>query len=147
MAVMFDAVAANESPADADGVPDVDPASIRVGIYNGSGVEGAADSAAVSLDAATTFPEGGIQIVEIGNAPRTDFAKTVVRYDSRKLSAQERAEFIAAALPGARVQDRRVPDGVDVMVIVGASFETQRLVRIDPIDLPAPSDPPPECSR
>ncbi|HYO61046.1 MAG TPA: LCP family protein [Actinomycetota bacterium] len=147
MDVLFDAVAANESPAEADGVPDVDPASIKVGVYNGSGIEGAADSAAVELDAATTFGESGIQIVEIGNAPRADFKKTVVRYDESKVGSQERAELIAAALPGARVQERRVPDGVDVMVIVGAEFETQRLVRIQPIELPAPSDPPPECSR
>ena len=148
MDVMFDAVAVNESPADADGVPDVDPASIRVGVYNGSGVEGAADSAAVALDAATTQGESGIQIVEIANAPRTDFAKTVVRYDPRDLSAAAKAELIAAALPGARVQERKkVPEGVDVMVIVGATFETQRLVRIEPIELPAPSDPPPECTR
>jgi LCP family protein required for cell wall assembly len=147
MKIMFDAVAANESPADADGVPDVDPASIEVGIYNGSGVEGAADSAAVALDAATTIGESGIEIVEIGNAPRTDFAKTVVRFDPRDLTSREKADFVAAALPDARVQERRIPDNVDVMVIVGAEFETQRLVRIEPIELPAPSDPPPECSR
>lgn len=145
MQVMFDAVADNESPADADGVPDVDPASIKVGVYNGSGIEGAADSAAVELDAATTLGESGIQILEIGNAPRTDFAKTVVRYDPRGDDSKIKADFVAAALPGARVQERKVPDGVDVMVIVGGSFETQRLVRIDPIELPAPSDPPPEC--
>ena len=148
MQVMFDAVAANESPADADGVPEVDPSTISVGVYNGSGIEGAADSAAAALDAATTFGENGIHIVEITNAPRTDFAKTVVRYDGRDLTAQAKADFVAAALPEARVQDRReIPDGVDVMVIVGAEFETQRLVRIEPIELPAPSDPPPECAR
>ncbi|HEX2057559.1 MAG TPA: LCP family protein [Actinomycetota bacterium] len=145
MDMLFDAVARNESPADADGVPEVDPASIKVGIYNGTGIEGAADSAAVALDAATTIGESGIEIVEIGNAPRSDFAKTVVRYDPRNVGSQERAEFIAAALPGARVQERKVPDGVDVMVIAGAEIETQRLVRIEPIELPAPSDPPPEC--
>lgn len=147
MEVMFDAVAANESPAEADGVPDVDPSSIRVGVYNGSGIEGAADSAAFELDAATTFGESSIQIVEIGNAPRADFEKTVVRYDPRGDNTKEKADLIAAALPGARVQERRVPDGVDVMVIVGGSFETQRLIRLDPIDLPAPTDPPPECAR
>lgn len=147
MDVMFDAVADNESPAEGDGVPDVDPSSVRVGVYNGSGVEGAADSGAAALDAATVQGESGIQIVEIGNAPRPDFQKTVVRYDDRDIGSREQAEFIAAALPGARVQERKVPDGVDVMVIVGASFETQRLVRIEPIELPAPSDPPPECAR
>ncbi|HYP23802.1 MAG TPA: LCP family protein [Actinomycetota bacterium] len=147
MQVMFDAVAANESPADADGVPDVDPSTIRVGIYNGSGIEGAADSGAFALDEATAHGEKRIDIVEIGNAPRTDFKKTVVRYDDSNLGSLEQAGLIAAALPGARVQERKVPDGVDVMVIVGASFETQRLVRIEPIELPAPADPPPECRR
>ncbi len=147
MAVMFDAIARNESPADADGVPDVDPASITVGVYNGSGVEGAADSAAAELDAATTLGDSSIEIAEIANAPRQDFEKTVVRYDPRSLSGAQRAELIAAALPDARVQERRIPDSIDVAVIVGETFETQDLVRLEPIPLPTPSDPPPECSR
>ncbi len=147
MEIMFDAVAANESPADADGVPDVDPSTVRVGVYNGSGIEGAADTGAYELDAATTLGESGIEIVEIGNAPRADFKKTVVRYDPRGDDTKVKADLIAAALPGARVQERRVPDGVDVMVIVGAEFETRRLVQIEPIELPAPAAPPPECRR
>jgi LCP family protein required for cell wall assembly len=147
MDLMFDAIGRNESPADADGVPDVDPASVTVGVYNGSGVEGAADSAAAELDAATTLGDSSIEVAEITNAPRQDFAKTVVRYDPRSLSGQQRAELIVAALPDARVQERKIPDGIDVAVIVGATFETQDLVRLEPIPLPAPSDPPPECSR
>jgi LCP family protein required for cell wall assembly len=147
MEVMFDAVAANESPAAADGVPDVDPATITVGIYNGSGTEGAADAAAAELDAATTSGESSIRIGEIGNAPRQDFAKTVVRYDPDSQDDDLRAQLIAAAIPGARVQERKIPAGIDVAVIVGQAFETQRLVRIEPIPLPAPADPPPECSR
>jgi LCP family protein required for cell wall assembly len=65
MAVMFDAVADNESPAAADGVPDVDPSTVDVGVYNGSGIEGAADGAAAELVAATTVGEESIEIVEI----------------------------------------------------------------------------------
>ncbi|MDQ3916287.1 MAG: LCP family protein [Actinomycetota bacterium] len=144
--VMFDAIAANESPAQADGVPDVDPATIDLGVYNGSGVEGAADTAAVELVAATTLGGGSPRIVEVTNAPRTDFKKTVVRYDPGSAGAAERAELIAAALPGARVQERDIPGNVDVAVIVGQTFETQQLVRLEPIPLPPPSDPPPECS-
>lgn len=147
MEVVFDAVAANESPAEADGVPDVDPATITAGVYNGSGIEGAADSAAAELQAATAVGESSIQVAEVANAPRADFDRTVVRYDPRSLGDEEKAELIAAALPGSRVQERNVPAGVDVAVIVGAEFETERLVRIEPIPLPAPSDPPPECSR
>ncbi|MDQ3958546.1 MAG: LCP family protein, partial [Actinomycetota bacterium] len=147
MEVMFDAVAANESPAEADDVPDVDPSSIRLGVYNGSGIEGAADAAAAELQAATTLGESSVEIVEVTNAPRQDFAKTVVRYDPGEEGSDLAAELIAAALPGARVQERKVPQGVDVAVVVGAAFETERLVRIEPIPLPVPSDPPPECSR
>jgi LCP family protein required for cell wall assembly len=145
--VMFDAVAANESPADADGVPDVDPSTIELGVYNGSGIEGAADAAASELIAATTLGGSAPQLVEVANAPRTDYKKTLVRYDSDSAGAELRAELIAAALPGARVQERKVPGNVDVAVIVGQTFEAQQLVRIEPIPLPAPSDPPPECSR
>jgi LCP family protein required for cell wall assembly len=146
MQVMFDAVAANESPAEADGVPDVDPSTIDLGVYNGSGVEGAADAAAAELVAATTLGDGGPHVVEITNAARQDFKKTVVRYDPGSSGAALRAELIAAALPGARVQERDIPGNVDVAVIVGQTFETQKLVRIEPIPLPPPSDPPPECS-
>ncbi|HEX2196137.1 MAG TPA: LCP family protein [Actinomycetota bacterium] len=147
MDLLFDAVAANESPAEADGVPEVDPATVKVGVYNGTGIEGAADSAAAELTAATTLGESSIEVVEIANAPRADFKKTVVRYDPRNVGSRERADFLAAALPGARMQEREaVPGNVDVMVIVGETFETQRLVSIEPIDLPAPTDPPPECA-
>ncbi len=147
MEVMFAAIAANESPAEADGVPDVDPASIDLGVYNGSGVEGAADAAAAELVAATTLGDAAPNVVEITNAPRSDFKKTVVRYDPGSSGAQERAELIAAALPEARVQERDLPGNIDVAVIVGQTFETQDLVRIEPIPLPPPSDPPPECSQ
>ena len=147
MEVMFDAIAANESPADADDVPDVDPATIELGVYNGSGVEGAADAAASELVAATALGGTGPEIVEITNAPRTDFENTVVRYDAESSGAELRAELILAALPGAKLQEREVPGNVDVAVIVGQTFETQQLVRIEPLPLPAPSDPPPECSR
>jgi LCP family protein required for cell wall assembly len=145
MEVMFDAVADNESPAEADGIPDVDPATIDLGVYNGSGVEGAADAAAAELVAAATLGESSPNVVEITNAPRQDFKKTVVRYDEGSSGALERAELIAAALPGAKLQERDLPGTVDVAVIVGQTFETQKLVRIEPIPLPPPADPPPEC--
>ncbi|MFN2586716.1 MAG: LCP family protein [Actinomycetota bacterium] len=147
MEVMFDAIAANESPTEADGVPDVDPATIDVGVYNGTGVEGAADTAAAGLVAATTLGDSAPRVVEVGNAARADFKKTVVRYDGDSSGAETRAQLIAAALPGARIQERNLPGNVDVAVIVGEAFETKELVRIEPIPLPPPSDPPPECSE
>jgi LCP family protein required for cell wall assembly len=146
MKVMFDAMAKHESPAEADGVPDVDPSSILVGVYNGTDIAGLAADSAVALKEATTIGVEEIEIVEEANAERDNFKKTVIRYDGDDDEAKEKAEFIAAAVPGATVEEGKTPLGIDVAVIVGrAEFRTKKLVQIAPLKIPQPGELPDVC--
>ena len=144
MQVMFDAIAGNESPASADAVPDIDPGTIRVGVYNGTGREGVASQAADELVAATRTQSSTIEVAEVANADRSNYASTVVRYRPGG-EAEQMAEYVAAAIPGARVEEGRTPLGIDVEVVVGRGFETERIVQILPIPIPAPGDLPEVC--
>lgn len=147
MEVMFDAIADNESPADADGVPDVQVSSIAVGVYNGTFEDGVASSAADELVAATTVQGETVDVIEVANADRFNYKRTVIRYDDTEEGAEDKAELIAAALPDARmvVGDTKT---ADVEVIVGSRrFVTNKIVQIQPIDLPPPGTQPEECRR
>ncbi|HVF54395.1 MAG TPA: LCP family protein [Actinomycetota bacterium] len=133
MEIMFAAIANNESPSEADGVPDVDPASIRVGVYNGTAIAGHAESSAAAIQEALTVNGRTVAIGDIGALGRTDFRQTVVRYEA---GYEEAAELVAAGLPGAVVQQGSTPAGVDVAVVAGEHFETRRVIQLDPLDLP-----------
>lgn len=130
---MFEAISQNRSPSRTDGVPDVDLATISVGVYNGTLEAGAAEAAAAELELATTAATGPVEVAQVGNAPRTDFERTVVRYEPK---AERKALAVAAALPGARLEHRRTPVGIDVGVIVGTEFSTKRIVQLFPLPLP-----------
>jgi LCP family protein required for cell wall assembly len=144
MDAMFDAIANNGSPADMSNVPrGVDPAEIRVGVYNGLNHDKVvARPAREELESATELEGAGVDVVETLNAPREGLRDTVIRYERANLRM---AEFIAAALPGAELKEGDTPLGIDVQVIVGKHFETQRVLRIEPIDLPVPGDLPEVC--
>ena len=142
MDVMFQALRENRSPKDATGGLDVDPATVRVGVYNGTGREGVATKASKELVEATRMGASAIDVVEVANAGSSNLARTIVRYAPR---AEKKAELIARAIPDARLQERRVARKMDVEVLVGRSFETRRVIQIRPIPLPTPSEPPPEC--
>ena len=144
MEVMFGAMARNASPQDAGNIPnDVDPSSVRVGIYNGTNPdEVIADPASKELVEATRIDGGPVEVVEVANANRYNYRKTVVMYES-DVSAE--AELVAAALPGAKLKEGDTPIGVDVAVTVGRQFEVQRLVELKPIDLPKPGALPAVC--
>ncbi|MDQ4058844.1 MAG: LCP family protein, partial [Actinomycetota bacterium] len=140
MEVMFRAIANNESPAEADGVPDVAPKTVRVAVYNGSFIDGAASAVADALQAATAGPEGPVQIAEVANADRLNYTKTFIRYLPE---AENLAELISAAMPNAKMVEGKTKPGVDVAVIVGEKgSETQEIVQINPIPLPKPEAPP-----
>lgn len=147
MEVMFEAIGDNESPAEADGVPDVEVSTISVGVYNGTFEDGVASAAAEELTAATTVQGEIVNVVEVTNADRFNYRRTVVRYDDGEEGAEEKAQLIAAALPEARL---KVGDtsSADVEVIVGKrSFVAEKIVQIRPIDLPPPGTQPEECRR
>jgi LCP family protein required for cell wall assembly len=144
MKAMFHAIADNERPSDVDEVPDIEPGTIRVGVYNATGEAGAASRAATELKQATRVGQGGgVDIVEIGNAPRFGLKKTVVRYSAE---SRNMADLVAAALPGAKLkQVGHTYAGTDVDVFVGRHFDTKQIVQILPIPLPTPGNPPPAC--
>lgn len=147
--VMFDALKRNESPAEADGISDVDVATIRVQVLNGTGEEGIASAAAAKLREATNVDGETIESVSPANAERLNFRKTIVRYHPEVEDGAEKAEFIAAAIPGASVRESdKADDDVDVEVIVGrAKFETVKITQIQKIELPPPGTQPEECRR
>ena len=147
--VMFDALKRNESPAEADGIPDVDVSSIRVKVLNGTGEEGIASSAGAQLSDATNINGETIELLTPENAERLNFKKTIVRYNPEVEEGQAKAELIAAAIPGATLKaSEKADDDVDVEVIVGkAGFETTKITQIKKIELPPPGTQPEECRR
>jgi LCP family protein required for cell wall assembly len=144
MRVMFRAILENKSPAAADGVPNVDPTSIRVAVLNGTFTAGAAQTAADALRAATVTASGTINVADVANAGSFNHKQTVIHY---RPGNKAKAEFIAAAIPGGSVTVGKTHPGVDVAVIVGKHFKTKKLVQLTPIPLPKPSAPPPVCRQ
>ena len=143
MEIMFKAIAKNESPAEADGVPNVEPSTIRVGVYNGSFIDGAASAVAEELQAATDIGDGPVNIVEVANAGRLNHKTTSIVYAPE---AAQLAELLKAALPQAELVEGRTKKGIDVAVIVGKrGFETNDIVQINPIPLPKPGEAPAAC--
>jgi LCP family protein required for cell wall assembly len=149
MEVMFEAIGANESPADADGVPNISPQTIRVGVYNGVGLERAvARPAANDLEAATTVEGEHVQIVDVANAKNFRFRGTTVVANSKEPEAERMAELVAAALPGSEIEVGKTKPGVDVAVIVGRGrFRTSKITQILPLPIPKPGDLPEVCAR
>jgi hypothetical protein len=148
MRVMFRAIRDNESPAEADGVPGIDPATIRVGVYNGVGLERAvAAPAADELTRATTAPSGRhVRIVDVANAKRFGYRTTTIVYNSQEPEAKRMAALVAAAIPGADVAPGKTKRSVDVAVIVGRrGFRTRRITQIVPIPIPEPGALPAAC--
>lgn len=146
MKVMFEALDANESPAEADGVPNIDVRTVMVGVYNGIGRPGLASRSSKKLRRAMTLPYGSVEVVEVGDAPRKRYKKTVVRYDPEEPQAKAKAQLVAAALPGAVLQQGETPTLIDVSVIVGrAPFRTEEIVQIKPLPLPEPGALPAVC--
>ena len=117
---LFDAVR-NDTPlpgqtpaptSDANQPLTVPPAEIEVRVLNGSGQTGAASRAAQDLEAA------GFDVVEIGNADRSDYGRTVVRHND---GTAEAGRSLVASLPGSGAEID--PAGGDVLtVIVGADY-------------------------
>jgi LCP family protein required for cell wall assembly len=151
MRVMWEAIAENRSPADADEVPGVDPDDISVGVYNGTYEEGIAAAAARKLARATTTSRGSVDIDpgDVTNADRFDYRRTLIRYDRAEPGAKRKAMFVAAAVPGAKVERARpdeIESDVDVAVIVGRRpFRTKQVVLIEPLPIPKPGALPAAC--
>ena len=144
--LLGEAIRNNESPAEADGVPSIDPRTIRLGVYNGVDLfEPYASEASRALIEASGGSQTGFQDVEVANAPHFRFRNHQIWYAPE---AAEQARLVAALIPGAELVERKAPDGVDVAVIVGKKrFETEPLLQILPIPLPKPGAEPKICEQ
>jgi hypothetical protein len=149
MEVMFEAIAANRSPAEADGVPGIAPQTVRVGVYNGVGLDRpVASPAARQLEEATTVAGEHVEIVEVANAKNFRFRGTTIVANSEEPEAERMAELVAAAIPGAEVEVGKTKPDVDVAVIVGrGKFRTKKITQILPIPIPKPGDLPEVCAQ
>jgi LCP family protein required for cell wall assembly len=145
MDLLFDAIARNESPSEADGVPSVEPWTVTVGVYNGSSVPGAAEALADGLIEATDTGLGPVVVGEIGDADRTTHRKTLVLYGDA--SSRQKAELVAAALGGATVRRATISESLDVAVVVGNDEpRAEKVIPLVPIELPEPSEPSSKCT-
>jgi LCP family protein required for cell wall assembly len=145
MQLLFGAIKKNQSPAEADGVPNVEPSTIRVGVYNGSFIDGAASAVAEELQAATDIGAGPVNVVEVANAGRLNHKTTTIVYTPETL---QMAELLQAALPDAEMQEGKTRRGTDVAVIVGKrGFKTVDIVQLNPIPIPKPGEVPAACRR
>jgi LCP family protein required for cell wall assembly len=147
MEVMFDAIARNESPAEADNAPDIDVTTVNVGVYNGTFEEGIASAAADKLKAAITVGGDSVNIADIANADRSNYKGVVVRYDPEALDIEAKVELLEAALPTARFKEvDQTFVGVDIEVIVGKGrFAPEKVVQIKALPLPEPGEVPADC--
>ncbi|MGH2757180.1 MAG: LCP family protein [Actinomycetota bacterium] len=146
MDFVFEAIGRHESPAEADGVPSIDPTTVRVGVYNGIDLfRPYATEASELLLEATGGAGKGVEIVDVANAPHFKFSENLIRYEPE---AEEMAKLVAAVLPNAQLQEHSTRAGVDVAVIVGSKrFPTEPLVQILPLPIPRPSEQPAVCEQ
>jgi hypothetical protein len=82
----------------------------RLEVQNGNGLAGSAGTVADRLRA------GGWEVVAVTNSEREDYATTLVVARPRYLA---QAEAVVAFLGYGRAEVGTVPDGADVVVIVG----------------------------
>jgi LCP family protein required for cell wall assembly len=96
------------------------PENVRVQVLNGSGVAGEASRVAKELTAA------GFQVVGVGNAARSDYTTTEVRYDP---AYDESGRTLGASVGGSEViEDLSL--GTTLVVIVGSDSPTASSVEV-----------------
>jgi LCP family protein required for cell wall assembly len=146
MEVMFGALAREQSPAEADKVPNIDPDLVSVGVYNGTYKDGAAAAAERSLEKAIRTSQGSLDVSEVANAERFNYEETVIVYSKNEPGAANAAKLVSAAIPGVSVKAGETKPGIDVAVIVGPKrLSTQPVVQIRALPIPKPGAVPEVC--
>ncbi|MCF6509403.1 LytR family transcriptional regulator [Blastococcus sp. MG754426] len=102
-----------EAPATTEAPPTVDPSTVTVEVYNGSGTPGLAAKAASALTAAG-FPVGST-----GNAASMDHDRTEIRYAA---GDEALARTVATAVPGAVLEESDDPTSGSVQLVLGSDF-------------------------
>lgn len=143
MKVLFGAIRRNQTPSLADGVPGrVEPADVRVAVLNGTSDPAAGSIAAEELREATNIAGASVEIVSVSAAGDGGYGRSVVRYSP---TASLEGQLVAAAVPGAILEQSKLSEGVDVELIVGADFDTRRITQLVPLPIPKPKAPPAAC--
>ncbi|MGY1824782.1 LCP family protein [Blastococcus sp. SYSU DS0541] len=102
-----------EAPVTTEAPRTVDPATVTVDVYNGSGISGLAGEAAESLTA------GGFSVGTTGNADSSDYEQTVVRHAA---GDEALALTVAAAIPGAVAEESDDAATGSVQLVLGSDF-------------------------
>lgn len=89
----------------------VEPDEVTLDVYNGSGVQGVATTAAEELDAL------GFEVQNVLTAATSDWATSVVQYPP---GMESEAATVAAAVPGATIEES--DDLEKVILIIGANY-------------------------
>ncbi len=103
--------AAGSTPTEAP--PTANPAQVTVEVYNGSGVAG------LAADAATSLQGAGFTVSSTGNADRTDYARTAVRFAP---GDEALARAVLATLPGAKAEKTQDASSGTVQLVLGEDF-------------------------
>lgn len=127
------AVATGQKPKKDSAAPP--PSDVSVEVLNGSGVDGAADEAAVLLGQIGYGTENG------GNADKFDYFRTTILYESEVEGSRPAAEAIADLFGEATVEEAPTAEPLTTMVqvVVGTTFQGTLG--------PAPPDDTPERQR
>ncbi|MGY2004899.1 LCP family protein [Blastococcus sp. SYSU DS1024] len=102
-----------EAPATSEAPATVAPSRVTVDVFNGSGTPGLAAKAASSLTAA------GFAVGSTGNASSMDHDRTEVRYAA---GDEALANTVAAAIPGAVIEEGDDAAGGTVQLLLGSDF-------------------------
>lgn len=116
--LILDAVK-NNRPIDPLLLEDVDPSEVTVKILNGGGTEG------VGGEVADTLANKGYNIATIGNADKSDYAKTVIFYSKQNhAKALKVKSDLKEELPDIQLTESSTIDPtVTVIVIVGKDYK------------------------
>lgn len=116
--LILDAVK-NNRPIDPLLLEDVDPSEVTVKILNGGGTEG------VGGEVADTLANKGYNIATIGNADKSDYAKTVIFYSKQNhAKALKVKSDLKEELPDIQMTESSTIDPtVTVIVIVGKDYK------------------------
>ncbi|MGY1721889.1 LCP family protein [Blastococcus sp. SYSU DS0533] len=102
-----------ETPATTEPPQTVDPSTVTVEVYNGSGTSG------LAAKAATALTEAGFAVGSTGNASSMDHEQTEIRYAA---GDQPLAATVAAAIPGAVPAESADAVSGTVQLVLGSDF-------------------------
>jgi len=146
MEVMFEAIRNNESPAEADNAPDIDPSTVSVRVYNGTFEDGVAKEAQQELLQAISLGGKTVSTIDPTNADKIDYKRSVIRYNPDADNIETKLKLMEAAIPDIPFRKGGTLGSEDFSIIVGKDgFSAETVIQITAIELPPPGQVPAEC--